>query len=124
ACRSWRRSLWATPAAEAGRPRGRRRRDAGRERSLHAARDASDSRLAGWLAAEGSSPSRQADRQEQLLALADALAELPPDQRRAVELHPLQGCSLAETAAQMGRTRQAVAGLLYRGVPSLTAHHG
>ena len=94
-------------------------RDAGRERSLEAALDASSSRLEAWLAADQSSPSEQAARNEQLLALAAALARLPDDQRQAVELHHLQGRPLAEVAEQLQRSKGAVAALLFRGLQKL-----
>jgi RNA polymerase sigma-70 factor (ECF subfamily) len=58
-------------------------------------------------------------RDEQLLRLAQALAELPPDQRRAVELHHLQGYPLAEVAEILGRGQEAIVGLLYRGLKKL-----
>jgi len=66
-----------------------------------------------------SSPSAQAIRQEELLALAQALARLPEDQRRAVELHHLQGVALAEVGQHLGRTKGAVAQLLFRGLKKL-----
>jgi RNA polymerase sigma-70 factor (ECF subfamily) len=113
---AWLRAILANELAEAVRRYSRQRRNVKLERSLHAAVDDSATRVASWLAADGSSPSHQAVHREQVLALADALAELPADQRRAVELHHLQGHSLAETAEHLGRSREAVAGLLYRGV--------
>jgi RNA polymerase sigma-70 factor (ECF subfamily) len=58
-------------------------------------------------------------RQEQLLRLADALAQLPEDQRRAVELRHLGGCTVASVAEQMRRSKEAVAKLLFRGVARL-----
>ena len=59
------------------------------------------------------------ERQEQLLRLARALAQLPDDQRTAVELHHLRDGPVAEIARQMGRTEAAVAGLLRRGLKRL-----
>jgi RNA polymerase sigma-70 factor, ECF subfamily len=68
-----------------------------------------------------SSPSQKAMRQEQVLRLADALTQLPPEQRQAVELHHLQGCPLAEVARHMDRSKGAVAALLFRGLKKLRA---
>ena len=56
-------------------------RDVDRECSLEAAIEASSSRIGAWLGANQSSPSQQAIRHEELLALAHALAHLPADQR-------------------------------------------
>jgi RNA polymerase sigma-70 factor (ECF subfamily) len=94
-------------------------RNVEQERSLHAALEESSSRLEAWLAAEQSSPDERAMRQEQLLRLAESLAQLPEDQRRAVELRHLKGCKVAEVADQMGRSKEAVAKLLMRGVARL-----
>ena len=46
-------------------------------------------------------------------------AECPADQRQAVELHHLQGSSLAEVAHHLGRSKGAVAQLLFRGLRRL-----
>jgi RNA polymerase sigma-70 factor (ECF subfamily) len=51
--------------------------------------------------------------------LAEALGRLPEAQREALVLQHWKGCSLAEIAEQMGRTRTAVAGLLKRGLSQL-----
>jgi RNA polymerase sigma-70 factor (ECF subfamily) len=76
-------------------------------------------RLEAWLAAEQSSPSEVMSRQEQLLRLAGALAQLPEDQRTAVELHHLRDGSVADIARLMDRTEASVAGLLRRGLQRL-----
>jgi len=90
-----------------------------REQSLERALGASSARIEAWLAAEQSSPSQQAMREEEVSRLAVALAQLPDDQRTAVELHHLQGLPLAEVAAQLGRTKGATAALLFRGLKKL-----
>jgi RNA polymerase sigma factor (sigma-70 family) len=72
-------------------------------------------------AAGHTSPSQRAIRAEELLRLAGALAALPEPQRRAVELHYLQGLPLAQIATALGTTRPAVAGLLHRGLKALRA---
>jgi RNA polymerase sigma-70 factor (ECF subfamily) len=79
----------------------------------------SSARLEAWLAAEQSSPSEVAARQEQLLQLARALAQLPDDQRDAVEWHHLREASVADIAQRMNRTEASVAGLLRRGLKRL-----
>jgi RNA polymerase sigma-70 factor (ECF subfamily) len=94
-------------------------RDVGRERSLDAQLASSSEGLTGYLAAPQSSPSQHAVREEQLVRLAEALAQLPDEQRLAVEMKHLQGCSVAEVSQALGRSEQAVGGLLCRGLRKL-----
>ena len=116
---AWLRQILANTMANAVRDLARAKRDIALERSLEASLADSSSRLEAWLAADQSSPSQRADRQEQLLLLAAALARLPEDQRHAVERHHLQGWPLADIAAEMGRSESAVGGLLRRGLKGL-----
>jgi RNA polymerase sigma-70 factor (ECF subfamily) len=60
------------------------------------------------------SPSGRLGRYEEALRFARALEKLPELQRRAIELHHLQGRPLAETAAALQRSKAAVASLLHR----------
>jgi RNA polymerase sigma-70 factor (ECF subfamily) len=94
-------------------------RDVDRERSLEQALDASSARLAAWLVTDQSSPSQQVQREEELARVADALAQLPDDQRTAIELHHLQGLPLADVAARLARGKGATAALLFRGLKKL-----
>jgi RNA polymerase sigma-70 factor (ECF subfamily) len=121
----WLRQILACTIADALRARGRARRDVSRERSLEQAIEDSSARLEAWLAADQSSPSERASREEDLLRLATALAGLPEDQRQAVELKHLHNHSVAEIAQAMGRTETAVGGLLRRGMTHLREllHH-
>jgi RNA polymerase sigma-70 factor, ECF subfamily len=96
-----------------------RKRDVRRERSLEKALDQSSSRLEQRLTVDQSSPSHRAIRQEEILRMAATLATLPEGQRRAVELHHLQGWPLADIAAELNTTKAAVAGLLHRGLKNL-----
>jgi RNA polymerase sigma-70 factor (ECF subfamily) len=116
---AWLRQVLARNLANAARDHTRDRRDVGRERSLQASLDESSAKLEAFLAADQSSPSQRADRGEQLVRLAAALAGLPDGQREAVELRHLHGWPLAEIAAHLGRTPAAVAGLLHRGLAQL-----
>jgi RNA polymerase sigma-70 factor (ECF subfamily) len=58
-------------------------------------------------------------RQEQLLRVARAVAQLPDDQRIVIEMHHLRDQPVAEVAAYLGRTEASVAGLLRRGLKRL-----
>lgn len=113
---AWLRAVFRNNLADEIRRRSAGKREAGRERRLDPSGEGP--------AAGHTSPSRRAIRAEELLRLAGALAELPESQRRAVELHHLQGLPLAEIAAALGTTRPAVAGLLHRGLKALRARLG
>jgi RNA polymerase sigma-70 factor (ECF subfamily) len=115
----WLRKILANSLAEATRRFGTEARRISRERSLEAGLEESFSRMDVWLAADQSSPSQQAMRYERLLHLADALAQLPADQQKAVELHHLHNWSVADVAAFMGRSKPAVMGLVFRGLKRL-----
>ena len=116
---AWLRAILANVLAAAARRFEARARDVGREHSLEAALELSSSRLECLLAADQTSPSQRAVRGEELLRLAAALARLPADQRRVVELHYLKGLQVAQVAAELGHTRPAVVGLLFRGLRKL-----
>ncbi len=116
---AWLRSILSHNLADVLRRLTASKRDYRREWSLENALDQSASRVEQWLAAEQSSPSQRAIRHEELLRMAESLATLPENQRRAIELHHLQGLPLAEIAAALGTTKSAVAGLLHRGLKAL-----
>jgi RNA polymerase sigma-70 factor (ECF subfamily) len=115
----WLRAILSHNLADALRKLTARKRDVRREGSLEAALDLSASRIEQWLAGSQSSPSQHAIREEELLRMAESLESLPQAQRRAIELHHLQGLPLAEIARLLGSTKPAVAGLLHRGLKTL-----
>jgi RNA polymerase sigma-70 factor (ECF subfamily) len=116
---AWLRKALAHNLADQVRRLRTDKRNVDRERALEDALAQSSDRVHAWLAAEQSSPSAQASRHEQALRLAEALARLPENQRRAVELRHLQGHSLVEIAAALECSKSAVVGLLHRGVQKL-----
>ena len=116
---AWLRQILAHNLADALKGIRRAKRGVARERSLEAALGQSSARLDAWVAAEQSSPSQRAEREEDALRLASALAALPDAQRDALVLQYWQGWSLAQIGEHMGRSPAAVAGLLKRGLKQL-----
>ncbi len=68
---------------------------------------------------EVSTPSQRVMRVERSADLNRALEILPEDQREAVRLRHLEGWSLAQLADHFGRSKDAVASLLKRGIENL-----
>jgi RNA polymerase sigma-70 factor (ECF subfamily) len=118
---AWLRRIVANNLADELRKLAAGKRDLARERSLEAALADSSARLGAWLAADQTSPSEGAGRNEQALQLATALARLPEAQREALVLQHWHGWSLAQIAEYLGRSRAAVAGLIKRGLQQLRA---
>ena len=119
---AWLRQILARNLAHAGRDYRRDKRDVRREQSIEAAVDQSSIRLENLLAAEQSTPSQKAMRNEDLLRLAAAVEKLPDAQRAAIELHYWKHWTLAEISDHLGRSTTAVAGLLHRGLKALRKH--
>ena len=116
---AWLRRILANNLTDEIRKLKTGKRDVNRERSLEAALEQSSLRLQNWISDDQSSPSRHAQRQEQVLWLSAELAKLPEAQREALVMRHLHGKSLAEIAEQLGRSHAAVAGLLKRGLQQL-----
>jgi RNA polymerase sigma-70 factor (ECF subfamily) len=116
---AWLRQILANQLAEELRKFGRQRRDVNLERSLEEALEHSSARLEKWLAVDHSGPAELVQRNEQLLVLAQALAQLPSEQSLALEMRHLQGCSVAEISDFLGRSEASITGLLRRGLKKL-----
>src|SRR3984957_20026343 len=112
---AWLRRILTNTLVDAIRAFRGAKRDVALERSLAE----SSARFEALLQGSLTSPSQQVLKDEQLLLLAAALATLPEDQRLAVEMHYLQGCTVAEVAEYMNRTVRAIAGLVRRGLEKL-----
>jgi RNA polymerase sigma-70 factor (ECF subfamily) len=115
----WLRRILARTLADVAKHYDRDKRAVDLEQSLQADLDRSASDLAGWLAADQTSPSEAAQRNEELLRLADALAALPEPQREVLVLKHLRSWTLQRIAEHLGRTVPAVASLLRRGLEKL-----
>jgi RNA polymerase sigma-70 factor (ECF subfamily) len=112
---AWRRRIMVNCLTGALRKHAK----AGRDVALEQAAEESSARLEAWLGSDQSSPSDRAVRQEDLLRLAEALAQLLEDQAEAVRLRHLEGWTLAAIAEHLGRSEAATAGLIKRGMQGL-----
>ncbi|MDB5311133.1 MAG: sigR 1 [Gemmataceae bacterium] len=115
----WLRQILRNHIAAVGRRFRAAARDVARERPLIAGGSESSGGSGAGLAAGHSTPSQRFARQDQLRRLTEALAQLPNDQRLAVELHHLKGCTVAQVAENLDRSKAAVVGLLFRGMGNL-----
>jgi RNA polymerase sigma-70 factor (ECF subfamily) len=77
------------------------------------------SRMACVLAGSGSSPSEKADRREQAVLLADALAKLPDHYRQVIVLRHLEELTFPEVAERMGKSVGSVKNLWVRALTTL-----
>ena len=108
------RRMLSNNLIDAARKHGRSRTDAASDDSGE-----SSVGLADWLAAEHTSPSERAERNERFERLAVALAGLPDSQRIAVEMRYLRKLKVSEIAAHLNRNENAVSQLLHRAVAAL-----
>jgi RNA polymerase sigma-70 factor, ECF subfamily len=114
----WLRKILASTLADAVKHFERDKRDIGRERSLQLNLDRSIDRLSA-LAANQSSPSRHAEKAEEILKLMDALSQLPEPMREVIVLKHCRNWTLAKIAEHLGKTAPSVASLLRRGLERL-----
>ena len=117
--KAWLRKILARNLADAVRALRRERRDVRQERPLLEELDRTSARLEHWLPNAGARPEERLEQSERSTLLAEAIDGLPADQRLAVILRHLNGLDLPAIAQQMGRSPQAVAGLLHRGLSRL-----
>ncbi|MCC6493000.1 MAG: sigma-70 family RNA polymerase sigma factor [Pirellulales bacterium] len=115
---AWLRRILANNIADEARRFLAAKRDVGREVQIQQALDASSQKFEQW-AARDYQPGAAAEQEDLLLALAGALERLPDAQREALLLHYCSGATLVEIASRLGRTRDAVAGLIRRGLRRL-----
>jgi RNA polymerase sigma-70 factor, ECF subfamily len=116
---AWLRRILASTLADAVKHFERDKRDVALERSLEADIDRSASGFNAWLAADQTSPSGQAERNEELLRMVEALGQIPDRMREVVVLKHCQGLTLQQIADRIGRSVPAIASLLRRGLEEL-----
>ncbi|MFI5401950.1 MAG: sigma-70 family RNA polymerase sigma factor [Planctomycetota bacterium] len=120
---SWLRKILVHQLTDIQKGFQRQRRKVSRERSLEGHMDRSSAMLRNLVPAAGPSPSQEAQRREAAALVADALAELEPEDRDVVilrNLHELDWNAVGEKtgrspdAARMlwARAMQRVGGLL------------
>jgi RNA polymerase sigma-70 factor (ECF subfamily) len=94
------------------------RREVSLDQILNQAQRSTD-RLAARLAASTASPSHAPRRDELLVALANAISQLPEHYQKVIESRFIRECSLDEIATQLDRSKGAVTMLLARAVDRL-----
>ncbi len=118
--RAWLRQILAHQLAQLARHfAGTQKRDVVRERSIDGSLARSSLRLEQLLAAEQTSPSGQAVRNEQNLRLAHVLEQLPDDYRQVILLRNVEDLTHEEVARRMNRSVGAVRMLWLRALTAL-----
>jgi RNA polymerase sigma-70 factor (subfamily 1) len=116
---AWLRKILTRVLADLVKYYDRDRRDVHLEQALEVEVERSASGLAAGLAANHTSPSQRAARNEELIRLADALSQLPEPQRTVVIQKHLAGRTMQDIASDLDKTIPAVASLLRRGLEEL-----
>ncbi len=113
---SWLMAIAENRLRDAIRAHKRKKRGGGRTRVQTVGNEEGSGavNLLDALAGSGSTPSHSVARREGIRAIRIAVAGLPDEYQRAVQLRYFDGYTLEETAALMGRTTGAVRGLLDR----------
>lgn len=117
----WLRTILSNVLFGLARDYSRQRRDISREQSIQAV-EQSSLKLADLLSADTSSPSAALHRDERAAQLAEAMLQLTSEQRRAIILKYWEGATLAEIGQELGKSTEAVAGLIFRGMQKLKNH--
>jgi RNA polymerase sigma-70 factor (ECF subfamily) len=115
----WLRELLSCNLIDALRAQRRESRDVNREQSIAKSVDESSMGLEHLLTIDQSTPSQIVERRFRALEVAQAIEELPEQQRDAIMYRYFQKSSLDQIALQMDKSKPAVAGLLKRGLETL-----
>lgn len=116
---AWLRRILVRTRSNQARHHRARGRDQRRQESLDVLLDRSSLAIQEQLADSIASPSARAVHREQAVLLADALERLPDDYREVLMLRHVEQVPVAEIAARMGRTPNAVRKLWTRAMVAL-----
>lgn len=117
--RGWLKVILTHNLANLAKYHAAQKRDIRREVSIDQQLHRSAARLAEQLPADNETPSEHLMHQERAEELADAMAKLLEDECTAVVLKHVHNWKVAEIAAHLGRSPQAVAGLLARALKKI-----
>jgi RNA polymerase sigma-70 factor (ECF subfamily) len=117
--RAWLKKIMTNTLINVAKKHTRQKRNAFLEISIDQQLQESAIRIVGELPADQTSPSQQMIRQERAEQLADAMSYLLKDEYTAVLLKHVHDWKVAEIAEHLGRSPEAVAGLLRRGLKKL-----
>lgn len=116
--KSWLKKILIHKLCDLGRYHQRDSRDADRAVSLQAMIEENASRLE-MLAANMTSPSGRVVKNEMVIRFADALEQLPVDEKQVLQAMLLEDMTRLETAQFLGKTTGQVAGNYRRGIEKL-----
>jgi RNA polymerase sigma-70 factor (ECF subfamily) len=116
---AWLRRILVRNLADQAKHHQAQGRDHRRQESLEALLQRSSDEVDAALGKGLSTPSALAARREQSVVLADALAQLRPDDREVIVLRHVEGLKFEEIAARMGRTAGAIRVLWTRALERL-----
>lgn len=120
----WLRQILANVLLRTSRDFSRDKRDLRREQAIHASLQHSSLCLENLLTQDESTPPQKVEKLEQAALIAKALLSLSVEQRQAIILKYWHGKSLAEIGAELNKSPEAIAGLLYRGLKKLRTDNG
>ncbi|GAB5403057.1 MAG: sigma-70 family RNA polymerase sigma factor [Aureliella sp.] len=120
---AWLRTILNNVLCGLARGFGRQRRDVSREKSMQAI-EQSSLQLMNLLSSDVSSPSAALHRHERADEIAKAMLRLTAEQRQAIILKYWQGKTLADIGDELGKSTEAVAGLIFRGMQKLKRAFG
>jgi RNA polymerase sigma-70 factor (ECF subfamily) len=101
---TWLRTILVRHLTDIQKGFRRQRRTVARERSLESLAEQSSAMLRNFVPAAGPSPSQEAQRREAAALVADAIAELEPEDREVVILRNLHELDWNEIGERTGRS--------------------